>query len=65
MKLLDRDEIADNELNVLSRLDNENVVKYFAHFEFSVRDNRDHKKTKLAILTEFCEVLLLFHVLFY
>ena len=54
--MMDRDEIAENELNVLTRLNHENVVKYFAHFEFSVRGSTGNKKIKLAILTEFCEV---------
>lgn len=60
MKIMDRDEIADNELIILSRLDHENVVKYYTHFDFNVKDNRGNKRTKLAILTEYCEVSLFF-----
>ena len=56
MKLIDRDELADNELDVLTRLDHENVVKYYSHFDFSVNGITGNRKIKLSILIEFCEV---------
>lgn len=58
MKLMNLDETAVNELLVLIRLDHENVVKYFNHFQFISRPAVDSRvsPTKLCVITEFCEV---------
>lgn len=48
---MDWDNIADNELNVLQRLDDVNVVKYYAQFDFNVKTNDGKNKIKLAIIT--------------
>ena len=58
MKLIILDELANNELDILTRLDHENVVKYYAHFELTVKDLAGNKIIKLSIFTEFCEVCL-------
>ena len=56
MKAMELNEIADNELAVLIRLDHENIVKYYDHFEVNVRDsNQQH--LNLCVITEFCAVL--------
>lgn len=52
MKILDENEMAQNEANTLSRLDHENIIKYYEHFEFRINETN-----KLCIVTEFCEVL--------
>jgi len=56
MKLMDNDEVAENELEVIMRVNNENVVKYFDHFELTIRNERDLQEHKLCIITEYCEV---------
>jgi len=56
MKLMDNDKVAENELEVIMRVNNENVVKYFDHFELTIRNERDLQELKLCIITEYCEV---------
>lgn len=64
MKVIERDEIAENELDILKGLEHENIVKYYTHFEFSVIENTGVKKIKLAIITEYYEVSLLSNFVF-
>ena len=58
--MIDRDEMADNELKILTKLSNDNLVKYYDHFELVVNSSAGNRKIKLAIITEFCEVPLLY-----
>lgn len=51
MKIMNWDKITANELDVLTKLDHENVVKYYAHFNFCVRGHGGNNRLKLAILT--------------
>lgn len=70
MKIIDLDEAALNEKQILTKLDHENVVKYFDHFEIEMKgaDGRGGRGSrgagvnikKLCIVTEFCEVLFTF-----
>lgn len=59
MKMMDQNEIADNELLVLMRLEHDNVLKYFDHFQFQfkIADVRSKFVTKLCVITEFCQVI--------
>ena len=59
MKMMDQNEIADNELLVLMRLEHDNVLKYFDHFQFQfkIADVRSKVVTKLCVITEFCQVI--------
>lgn len=65
MKILDANEIAQNEANILSRLNHENLIKYYEHFEFGINET----SRKICIVTEFCEVILVsyfeYNILFY
>lgn len=55
MKVMDKDEVAENELEIVRRLNHENVVKYFDHFDFTVGNNYGHQELKMCIISEFCE----------
>lgn len=63
MKMLDLNEMAQNETEILTRLNHENIVKYLDHFEV---ENQNYREIKLCIVTEFCEVsfLLIFSLKF-
>lgn len=56
MKIMSLDQVAENETKVLTRLNHENVVKYYEDFEIDIGSNAD--RIKLCIITEFCEVLI-------
>ena len=56
--------LAQNETDILKRLDHENIVKYFDHFEIVTRNNFKRKEKRFCIITEFCEVLINYFILF-
>lgn len=60
MKIMDLNEMAQNETHILTQLNHENVVKYFEHFELDTGSYSNHysNQFKLCIVTEFCEVIL-------
>lgn len=58
MKVMDSNEMAGNELAVLIRLDHENVVKYYDHFEVNVRGVGYQSIVNLCVIIEYCEVFL-------
>lgn len=56
IKLMEKDKIAENELDIISRLACPNVVKYFDHFYLIVSEfGKD--VSYLCLVTEFCSVL--------
>ena len=55
---MEKDKIAENELDIISRLECPNVVKYFDHFYLIVSEfGKD--VSYLCLVTEFCSVLLI------
>lgn len=62
MKIMNLDEIAQNETEILKQLDHENIVKYFDHFELDTRSNANNRQIKLCIVTEFCQVEMFFFI---
>lgn len=57
MKIMDLNEVAQKEMEILKSLNHPNVVKYFDHFEIVMGSNMsENKQLKLCIVTEFCEV---------
>ena len=46
-----KDETAENELNVITSVDHENIVRYYDHFEL-IKGGTKY----LCIITEFCHV---------
>lgn len=57
MKMIDYNDMAQNELNILKSLGaHANIVRYFDHFETQIYMNSGIKFKKLCIITEFCEV---------
>lgn len=59
MKIMEYNEVSENELNVLSILNHVNIVKYYQHFMFSTRNYNIKNQNMLVIITEFCEVFIL------
>lgn len=58
---VEQNDVAENELAVLIRLDHVNIVKYYDHFEVNVRDNNQcFVSLDLCVITEFCQVFKLF-----
>jgi serine/threonine protein kinase len=53
---MDKDKTSINELNVIIKLNHENVVKYFDHFELAVANKT---LSFICIITEYCYVNLL------
>lgn len=56
MKVLPKNQTADEELERIIDLDHENVVKYFDHFELEMKEFGTKVTIKLCIVTEFCQV---------
>ena len=56
MKIMNLSKVAENETEILTRLDHKNIVKYFDHFEIIMSNNRIRGEKKLCIVTEFCDV---------
>jgi serine/threonine protein kinase len=46
----------ENEIKVLSKLNHNNIIKYYQHFyEKEDDDNKDNSSISLCILTEYCQ----------
>lgn len=58
MKVMVSDDMALNELVILMRLDHENVIKYYDHFEVNVWKIIPFFEIdlQLCVITEYCEV---------
>ena len=56
MKVMNKiDETAENEFNHFLRINHENILRYFDHF-----DHRISGRIHTCVITEFCEVCSLF-----
>ena len=49
------------EVNILSLLDHENIVRYEDHFELFVFENLKETDRFACIITEYCEVIINFN----
>ena len=49
-------EMAHHEAVILTKINHENIVKYYEHFEVEMGSNLRSKQIKLCVVTEFCEV---------
>jgi len=56
MKVMDKEDIPENELEIIMGVNHENVVKYFDHFELVICKNKNINEHKFFIITEYCEV---------
>lgn len=56
MKITHLDEVSQNELDILMKIDHENVVKYLDHFELVLSRNSGKIETSICIVMEYCEV---------
>lgn len=57
MKIMDSDEVAQNEMDVLKKLEHKNNIKYYDHFQVKISNIQNSKLIKLGVVTEYCEVL--------
>lgn len=55
MKVMNKHAVAENELEIVTRLNHENVVKYMDNFDLIVGNNYGQQETKLCIISEYCE----------
>ena len=56
MKITHLDEVSQNELDILMKIDHANVIKYFDHFELVLSRNSGQIETSICIVMEYCEV---------
>lgn len=56
--MMPSDVTAYNEVDIISRLDCPNIVKYYDHFDLVVSNEEDAESqiVYLCLVTEFCEV---------
>lgn len=57
MKIVDLNELAEKERDILKSLDHENIVEYFDDFEVVTGNSSIQREKKLCIVTEFCGVI--------
>ena len=50
-----KNQLAETELEIISKLECPNIVKYFDHFEM-VKKEYDCYETYICLVTEFCDV---------
>lgn len=56
MKILDFDDLAKNEIGILMKLDHDNIIKYYNHFEVKLKTDKINELLKFFIITELCKV---------
>lgn len=55
MKVMAKEQTAENEIKLIHGLEHPNIVKYFEHFELDIKEY-GLVEIKLCIVTEICQV---------